>query len=480
MSLGFLFKVFGSSVLVAKAYGAVVGAALVLALFYWVYKLADGLAAWVAGLLLTFAPIAIEISTFVRFYALHGLLFFLGTVFLYSAISEFESRRRSVLYLVLSGTALAFAYHLQVMTLIGVLAIALWVSLLVGPRMLGRLSQFSPVKRALFVMGALVIGVLIFPTVLDYGRGLPRTYTVSPIWESADFRRYHWVLQEQYPTLWTCLPLAVIVSLSGNKRAVLLSSVVLVVSLFFLSFGARQGERFLYFVLPFFFAIWGICISVLTPSLRKLIWTANSKVVGGVSVRRSAVFLEHGVLGAIVVFLLFTNSAIPMSYRMLTQDQPGDTEAFQQAARKLKPWIEDPQTAIVVTSGLRALYYFGRYDFEYSRSRVLETENRRDFEIDTRTGRPVIGTVQALRSVLASYECGIFVNNFAPGSIFGPDDETLEFLEKHTKAISLGTAKNINIRAYYWERTGTGQTDRPVTACKKVAQDERFRAGDSR
>jgi hypothetical protein len=480
MSLGFLFKIFGSSVLVAKAYGAVVGAALVLALFYWVYRLADGLAAWVAGLLLTFAPIAIEISTFVRFYALHGLLFFLGTVCFYFAVSEIENRRRSVLYLVLSGTALAFAYHLQVTTLIGVLAIALWVSPLVGSKLIRRLSQYSAANRALFLTGVLAVGVLIFPAVLDFGRSLFRTYTVSPIWESADFRRYHWLLQGQYPTLWTCLPLAVIVSLSSNRKAISLSAIILVVSFLFLSSGARQGERFLYFVLPFFFAIWGICISMLAPGLRELIRSANSKVVGNASVRRGAAFLEHGVLVAIVVFLLFTNSAFPMAYRMLTEDQPGDAEAFKQAASKLKPWIEDPQTAIVVTSGVRALYYFGRYDFEYSRPHVLETENGRDFGIDTRTGRPVIGTVQSLRSVLASYECGIFVNNFVPGSIFGPDDETLEFLEKHTEAISLETAKNNSIRAYYWERTESGQTDKRLTACKKVAEDERFRAGGSR
>jgi hypothetical protein len=55
---------------------------------------------------------------------------------------------------------------------------------------------------------------------------------------------------------------------------------------------------------------------------------------------------------------------------------------------------------VIVSAGVKGLYFLGRYDFELNASVVLETESGKEFGRDPRTGRPVIGTPESLASVV--------------------------------------------------------------------------------
>ena len=52
----------------------------------------------------------------------------------------------------------------------------------------------------------------------------------------------------------------------------------------------------------------------------------------------------------------------------------------------LRPLAQEP-AILVTSSGMKAIYYLGDYDFELNANVVDETDTRRDFGIDERTGR---------------------------------------------------------------------------------------------
>jgi hypothetical protein len=49
---------------------------------------------------------------------------------------------------------------------------------------------------------------------------------------------------------------------------------------------------------------------------------------------------------------------------------------------------------------MKALYYFGRYDYDLSATIVPETQSGQEFGLDERTGRHAISTAQSIAQVL--------------------------------------------------------------------------------
>jgi len=101
-----------------------------------------GLAGWIVALCVVFWPSGIQLSQTVRFYALHGMLFFIGAVAIYDLCRPQIGPLRRALMLVLALGAFWLAYQFQVSTAVGALAIALWmVGLLAVQRLANRLRS---------------------------------------------------------------------------------------------------------------------------------------------------------------------------------------------------------------------------------------------------------------------------------------------------------------------------------------------------
>jgi hypothetical protein len=66
----------------------------------------------------------------------------------------------------------------------------------------------------------------------------------------------------------------------------------------------------------------------------------------------------------------------------------------------LRP-LADAADIVIVSAGVKGLYYLARYDFELNSSVVMESESGKEFGRDPRTGREVIGTRDSLGAVLA-------------------------------------------------------------------------------
>jgi len=80
---------------------------------------------------------------------------------------------------------------------------------------------------------------------------------------------------------------------------------------------------------------------------------------------------------------------------------------WEAAFTALAPRLDD-ETVVVTTRELQTLYYLGRYDVTLSRSRLAEF-SRTQFDRDPRTGRPVIGSAEALARVMDCFPRGLIV-----------------------------------------------------------------------
>src|SRR3546814_16546110 len=78
--LGWLFRLFGDGLVVARLPSVLFGSLWVVAVFLWTRRIASSRAAWITALLFGIAPGAIAISQFPLFYALHDLSFARGTI----------------------------------------------------------------------------------------------------------------------------------------------------------------------------------------------------------------------------------------------------------------------------------------------------------------------------------------------------------------------------------------------------------------
>ena len=102
--------------------------------------------------------------------------------------------------------------------------------------------------------------------------------------------------------------------------------------------------------------------------------------------------LLAGALG----FLLLANAATIRTVALLADVTvpPEQPRTNWPAAREaLEPWLKRADI-VVTTEELGHLYFLGRYDVRFSPSKLGELGDmeQREFGLDHRTGRPVIGT----------------------------------------------------------------------------------------
>ena len=243
---------------------ALPGALLVAVMFLWTRLVAGWFAAGVVAVFLLFWPNGIEVSQYVRFYALQGLVFVLAALAIYTAMTADVSVKAQAALFAVAGLLLLFALDLQLMTLVGAAAIGLWVAALYGP---GWLRRYVWVRWAVAGGLALVLLVLasgVFDETLAH---LWTTYRWEPWPATNDTTFYHRDFRDNYPTFWPLFPFAALIAL--RARFVPASFCLALFALTFVvqSFGGLKNIRYLYPTMPFFFVIWGIALSATATAL---------------------------------------------------------------------------------------------------------------------------------------------------------------------------------------------------------------------
>ncbi|HEX6065660.1 MAG TPA: hypothetical protein VFZ04_15625 [Longimicrobiales bacterium] len=455
--------VFGDSWVSARTLSLVFGSALVVSVFLWTSRVAGRLAAWITGLFVALEPLSVDVSQFVRFYALHALVFWLSTTGAYALATQWRPPGRRMLLALGTIVGFLFALHLQILTLCGLAGLGLWLVLAVGIPWL-RAQDARRRQVALAAAGGLIVLAGAALLLSGLAEALLERYRWAPLWNRAhrnEFWYYHLYFVERWPTLWSLTPLALLLAIVHRPRPAVLCMCVFVVSFVLLSFGGMKEPRYMFFLLPFLFVLWGIALAKAFDLLYPWLIGATDRVLRRLAPYLAGQAVRAGLIGAGIVFLVASNGGavkalLSLGGTRLVAAEGGGIGVSTDAGRAdwaaardaLTPFLET--ASIVLTSrDVHFLHYLGDYDVALNSSRLTEIRGN-DFARDPRTGKAVIGTAEALGTTMECFSSGLIVTDAASWRLrAGITDEVADRIEAETAEIALPL--EAGLLAFRWE-----------------------------
>lgn len=363
------------------------GAALLVALAgAWTSRRAGTLAGLVAGLSLAAHPWTTDLAVFARFYTWHALSVFVAFVAVYEGVTA-RSWTWRTLAAATAMAATALALVLQITTVIAVGTIGLGVLLGVAVEHRERLG---PVLRrhgtwlALAAVAALVAGFALL-NALD----LLAYFRETPLWSAGNANRltaYTTALMHASPFLWPLMPIATVAACAANPRLGTTVAVAACVVLVAHSLAGAKASRYVYYALPWLCILLGAGAAAVASTLQ----TRRVRVLAGLLVA-SALLLTQESWRTLRLAAGADGYARVLGY--------GDETDWSPALPALRASLAAGD-AVVTSNSMKALWYFGRYDYELNASVVLETESGREFGRDPRTGRRVVSAPGSVETIL--------------------------------------------------------------------------------
>ena len=454
-------SIFGESFAAARVPSLIAIGLLVGALFLFLHREAGPLAAWIGAVLFALSPFAIELAQFARFYAPQSLLFFLAAIAVHDVVFRSSGSWRRTVLGIAAVAAIALATHFQETTLIGVAGLGLWLTCVLSLRYLER-----PGARASHVV-LLLAGLAITGLALLLATGLLGDLWTLYRWTEkfnaagADkFWYYHAWLSLYYPSLWPVIGIVSLAGIAAFPRPGLLFLAVFATGFLLSSFGAAKGMRYLAYAIPFLFGLWGLGLAAVVPPLRRFLTDLAGRITAAFGAtealpepwprRLSTTLLTGGLL-----FLLLANPAGLRSFALLADitippEEPDiDWEAAVPALRDLAEQAD----ILVTTDDLGAELHLGRYDVLLNPSKLgeLPDEERHDLGLDPRTGRPVIGSSEAMEKLLTCNDTGLLIawaKHWGRGHLRLPEIEALA--TAHMEPIDL--PRRSRLVAFHWRK----------------------------
>ena len=409
-----LFRVFGESLAVARMPAVIAGAALVTVLFVWVRSAAGRVAAWTAAMLFCFEPQSIYLSQLARFYTIQTLCFFGGAILIYRAASDRTlGTSRALRLCVIALLLFLLALHFQIITIVGIAGVLLWA---VGERARFRLTH---AQMALAVVSVAVLGIV---TLAAIARGAFAShlalFNYVDQWAAANrhnARYYHDTFLDQYATIWTIFPLLVVLAVYLNGRAASFCVVPFVIAFVVHSLAAWKAERYLFSVMPMFFAVVGMGIAEGARRVRPA-FDGTVDWLAGASLSPRARTIGTGALFTLVaLFAALGNGATSYALKMmLVSDADWQLGLLYRgqpdwnAANAVLSAQVDSAAVVISTSELKSLYYLHRTDVLLSVDYLGDPRHPGpEFTLFPKLARPVVSTTQSLDQLRACFPTGL-------------------------------------------------------------------------
>lgn len=395
------------------------GALLVAIVFLWAWFAVGRMGALVAAVFLIFWPNGIEVSQYLRFYALQGVVFIAGALLVYVACTRETGWGGRLLLLLPAVPLFVFAIHLQQTSLLGIGTLLLWVALVPGWGWL-RDNPDRPRLLAILAGCAVFLGVLAVIVVGDTLRGLWQIYRWEPWPAVNDLTFYHRYFRDNYPTFWPLFPVAALIALRVNFVPASFCVLIFATTFFIQSFGGLKGVRYLYPTMPFFFVTWAIVVQA---GLKPVLDFLSGMIRDVLPLRFPAPLRTLTVLGLLAacgLWLLAANAALVRSAGLMAGAEReyllGKRRwAWHEAAEITRPWLE-AGAVIVTREEMLAIAWLGDYDLGYNKPRFSELlftigPDTPPFTVDARSGRPLVGEREDIARVISCHPVGVVMAN---------------------------------------------------------------------
>lgn len=374
------------------------GSLLPTVLFLWLARVAGLAVGLIAAGLAILWPQGLIESQLMRFYALHVLCFFVGSAAFYNMITTSGPQRWKWAVATIGGWAIATS--LQITTIIGIGAALVWAGAVLAHDMLLSWRARATLATAVLVTGAAAFVAAANIGLLEQAWAFYR-WTPGHAAETQDYIGfYHANLRNTYGALWYSTPVISLIALWFRPRLAGYC-LMLFVSLFVvLSFGGMKAFRYLSFAMPMLLAIWAIA---LTECVARI-----GNMMAGEKARRAPLYMAlTGLLFTAALFATSSFGSLSLARAWGEGVQPrGD---WRDARQIIGDWLPAPFT--VTTRELHMLAYVGPYDLLISSSRITELNPPKEFGVDPRTGRPVIGSVETIAMVLKCKRQGVLITS---------------------------------------------------------------------
>ena len=455
--IGFLFGVFGESISVARASSSIITGLFIVAVFYSLRRMVGIKEALLSAAVLTVLPSTIYLAQFIRFYAMHELAFWLGAIGVFTIFTARLSLIPLLVITACTGVLLWLAHYLQVISLIGFVALLFWVFVYLIYQWVF-VSKREWLETSLLML-SLLLGMLIAVFIVYTGKAsvLWSDFRYAAPWsiENKDnvlfYSRY---FRYNFPTFWTLFPMACLVALYHKPKPAFFFISVFCFSIVLFSLGGMKDERYIIHLLPFAVAIWSICFVALLPKLLALISGALGAIPWFKGNNVIAYFFVVGISG----FIVINNQAFPVSFHLLNGQQYRHEIGDWSLSKEIVSPLVEKADVVLTTNELESQYYFNRFDFNFSRNRLLESGGIKvkalpeEFSTDKRTGRPVISSMDSLNLVLNCYRKGVFLGDlrkwYKDGKALGP--KGVELLERSATRVTVNPDSRLVV--FSWQR----------------------------
>jgi 4-amino-4-deoxy-L-arabinose transferase-like glycosyltransferase len=447
---------FGETTYVARLPAVLAGAAWVALLFVWLRGVVGRPAAWIGGLLFCFDTGSLALSHMVRFYTLHGLAFLAAAIGVYYLVTRRPSWRSGSMVALGVVAAIGLAYRLQVTTVVGLVALTVWLTVDLLPRVVTLAVDHR--RRAIswglsLAAVCLVAGFLFLRS--DQAALYWGLFRNAPLWAEANrdalgfyFHRIH----ERYPLFWGLFPAAAVVAIARVGRPAVFAVVLFSVPFFLHSLAAFKAERFLGYAMPFFFATWGIAIGALVPGLMRAGEEATRRLLGGRPGRQLAQAGAWALLALVVTGIWLTTPAFSNAYGLVRSgDLPPELRSahWKPVASHLNAWV-DSVDVVVASSGQTAYYHLDRVDVLVG-AFLLGRWDIPEFTPYDVLNVPAIRTPESLETLMRCHRTGLVViADRHRGLDWAVSEEFVQFVEANTEPVAM--PEGSRVQAYTWAR----------------------------
>jgi hypothetical protein len=458
------FALFGESFVVGRLVPLACGVLLVLAVFLVVRRCAGSVAAVAAAIPLALDPVSVQMSQFTRFYTLHALLFWIGAWSGYRMLDTSATARQRVMYGALLVVTLLLARHLQATTLIGIMGVGAWMAAVLVHRGITTLRGVPDVMRrapATATAMTMIVGAaaglavaLVTPPLRDLLGG----FTYVPRWAmdtAGDARYYMRQIAADWPMLWLGSPVLAVGALRRAPRAASFALTVFAAVLVLHSLAAWKTDRYIFYGMPFFFAVCGMGTAWLAAYFMEAVVRLLQSLPGTGWMRWQA-SVAWAALALAGVFALVQMPGVREAGRWLRERQPMNADGtpglgrpdWAAARDSLVPYVERGADVLVSTD-VKAVFYLDRVDGYLHRPEPLDPAP--GDTISPYTGRPRIFSPERLREQLAANELTLIVVEASHWrSDFAVPDELADEIERVARPLKLPA--DWRLRAYVHER----------------------------